>query len=439
MQTQTHLHPKILILFALFVGFFLISQQNFLLFHTLVELITIIIGCSIFVFTWNVKHQIDDHFFIWIGISFLAISGIDLLHTLTYKGMSIFPGNDANMPTQFWIAARFLQSAAFLSGFAFLKRKCNPNFMIIGFVTAATVLSVLIFSGNFPTCFDPEAGLTNFKKISEYVIALLFGLSIVLLVKNRALFEAKTYFWLILGLIFCIAAELTFTLYLNVYDLRNVVGHCFRLCAYFFIYTSIIEIGLRQPQELLYRQLVKKEEALQLALKESEQIATTDFLTNIYNRRFIEHTLDLEIKRALRYKRDLSLILLDLDDFKEINDTFGHAVGDAVLQQFAQWLSYHVRSIDIIARFGGDEFVILLPETNAATCSEILLRLKHSLYESSFLANGNEIQMTASVGSANLSDEINDSAGMFRKADYFLYLDKQQKHRQSANSISDNI
>ena len=112
-----------------------------------------------------------------------------------------------------------------------------------------------------------------------------------------------------------------------------------------------------------------------LAFLSIHEQATRDWLTGLYNRRYFEETLADHIESATRYGRELSLILFDIDGFKQINDTRGHEAGDEVLRQFADFLNKTVRKADIVCRFGGDEFAVILPETNRASAERFAERI----------------------------------------------------------------
>ena len=118
---------------------------------------------------------------------------------------------------------------------------------------------------------------------------------------------------------------------------------------------------------------------LWLAFLALNQQATRDGLTGLYNRRYFNETLSDHIAAANRYKRELSLAMFDLDDFKRVNDTRGHPAGDAVLRQFADILKATARKADMVCRYGGDEFAIILPETGKADALKFLERVNEGL------------------------------------------------------------
>jgi diguanylate cyclase (GGDEF)-like protein len=118
---------------------------------------------------------------------------------------------------------------------------------------------------------------------------------------------------------------------------------------------------------------------LWLAFLAMSQQATRDGLTGLYNRRYFDETLSDHLAAACRYKRDLGLVLFDLDNFKQINDTEGHPAGDDVLRQFAAILQSTARKADIVCRYGGDEFAVILPETGKADAESFVERVIQSV------------------------------------------------------------
>jgi len=131
-------------------------------------------------------------------------------------------------------------------------------------------------------------------------------------------------------------------------------------------------------------------------------LATTDGLTGLMNRGFMAIQFQREFDRSKRYMRPLSVLMMDLDDFKKINDTYGHQAGDLVLEQIARLIESKTRIHDSAARYGGEEFAVLLPETNLQGAHVIAERLRRSVNSFEFRTNGATIQMTISIGVAEL-------------------------------------
>jgi hypothetical protein len=120
---------------------YLLSQENYLLFHSSVEVFSIVITFAIFAIAWNSRRIMDNNYFLFIGIAFLFVGGIDLLHTLAYKGLDVFPDVGANLATQLWISARFMARFSFLAAFLFVRRKFRPMLVIIGYILVTELMS----------------------------------------------------------------------------------------------------------------------------------------------------------------------------------------------------------------------------------------------------------------------------------------------------------
>jgi len=162
-----------------------------------------------------------------------------------------------------------------------------------------------------------------------------------------------------------------------------------------------------------------------ILLDRLERQAQQDYLTGLCNRRFFLEQGELELARAQRYGNELSLFMLDIDHFKAINDTYGHATGDIVLQTLSHILREILRSIDIIGRWGGEEFVILLPETDAQEAAEIAERLREAIDHAKVtLATGLPLHFTASIGIATLKEKDTNIDILLNYADEALYQAK---------------
>jgi diguanylate cyclase (GGDEF)-like protein len=152
----------------------------------------------------------------------------------------------------------------------------------------------------------------------------------------------------------------------------------------------------------------------------------TDALTGLYNHRYFVKRLNEEIQRASRYKRRLGLMLFDIDDFKVFNDKFGHQWGDELLRVMGMTLSKSLRSVDIVSRYGGDEFCIIMPEADRSTCAIFMERLRKSIADTDFRVreNGFEGRVTISIGAAIFPDDADNADRLIYSADMALLRSK---------------
>ena len=171
--------------------------------------------------------------------------------------------------------------------------------------------------------------------------------------------------------------------------------------------------------------------------EERKHQARIDLTTDIYNRRGLFELGRREMDRAQRFSRPLSAIMVDIDHFKRVNDTHGHPVGDLVLIELAQRLKIHLRSIDILSRYGGEEFVILLPETSSDQAAEIAERLRQIIEEKPFTPDGLSIPITISQGVSITYGDDPDIKSLIKRADDAMYLSKKLGRNQ-VNVISDS-
>jgi signal transduction histidine kinase len=244
-------------------AFYLLSERNYLLFHSLVEVLSIVVAGSIFMIFWNARRFLDSDFLLVLGVAYLFVGAIDLLHALAYKGMGVFPGYDSNLPTQLWVAARYVQSFSFLAGLYFLRRRVNMPLVFLGYLLVFLLLLAVIFCwGVFPDAYIEGSGLTPFKRGSEYLISLLFAASLVVLYRNRRVFEPGVLQLLGAALIAAIASELAFTSYVSVYGFANALGHLFKVVSVYLVYRAFVVVGLQRPYDLIFRDLAKSDQAL---------------------------------------------------------------------------------------------------------------------------------------------------------------------------------
>jgi PAS domain S-box-containing protein len=218
--------------------------------------------CTSFLIVWHSRDVLDDGYYLILGISFLFTAAITLVHTLTYKGMTIMPGYDANLPTQLWIAARLLFAVSVFAAPFFLKRKISASVVFILYTLITTVLFAAILTGVFPVCYIEGAGLTAFKIYTEYGICLLLAGSLYLHYRARADFDPEVWGSVAGAIITAILAELMFTLYTGVYGFFNMLGHLLLILSMYLFYRGIVVIGIREPHRLMYRTLQQSKEEI---------------------------------------------------------------------------------------------------------------------------------------------------------------------------------
>lgn len=273
MAGQPLIHVKIsscLAGVAVLFGLYLAKLYNYLLFHTLVEGFSIVIACGIFVIAWNARHIMANNYLLFFGIASLFVGAVDSIHTLAYKGMGVFPGYDANLPTQLWIVARYLQCSALLLAPFFISRKLKPGLTVAAYLAVTSLLLWAVFSGAFPDCFIEGKGLTPFKKVSEHLVSLLLIAALVFMRRRAEAFDRDVVRLLSAGIGVFVASEFSFTLYTDVYGISNMVGHFLKFAGFFLVYKAIIETALTRPYDLLFRELKSKAAELENVNSELE-------------------------------------------------------------------------------------------------------------------------------------------------------------------------
>ncbi|MFB6266478.1 MAG: MASE3 domain-containing protein [Halodesulfurarchaeum sp.] len=253
-------------------GLLLILPRNYLLFHSLVELFSIVVAFAVFIVTWNTRRELGNWFLAVAGVGYLFVGGVDLVHTLAYSGMGVFPEAGADLPTQLWILARYLEVGALLAaggvGLLSTRRDWGANGglqqhlgpIAAGFaiLTGVGLAAILVFDV-FPAAFVEGSGLTTFKVGSEYLIVGLLVVALGLLHRQRESFDGRVYTLLSVAIVLTAGAELAFTLYVDVYGAFNALGHVLKLVSFTLVYLAVVKTGITEPHRTLYRSLAQRE------------------------------------------------------------------------------------------------------------------------------------------------------------------------------------
>ncbi len=263
---------NLLILAGLVIFFISLNHINYLFFHSFAELFSVIIAFTIFTIGWNSRQIIGGNYLMLLSIAYLGVGFIDTLHMLAYKGMGVFVPPGANLATQLWIIARGIESISLLVGFSLINKKLNLKYILIiyGVVIFSLVASVLFWK-IFPECYNEQTGLTLFKKWSEYIICSIILASAFVIHKFKDKFHPHVYKSLLLSIIFTVLAELSFTLYMDVYGVLNWLGHIFKIISFYFVYIAFVQKSLRNPYGTLFRQLKESEQSFQKQSIELQQ------------------------------------------------------------------------------------------------------------------------------------------------------------------------
>jgi len=171
--------------------------------------------------------------------------------------------------------------------------------------------------------------------------------------------------------------------------------------------------------------ILKLESDLRVALAEQQRLARNDELTGLLNRRYFMELAEREWAYAKRYVIPLSVVMLDIDHFKRINDTHGHKIGDQVLRKIALHCQNNLREVDIIGRYGGEEFIVFLPNTTDSGACVMADRLCKSIANASFEISTGDLSVTVSLGVCTLTDDCKDLNTLIERADLALYEAKR--------------
>ncbi|HET8871088.1 MAG TPA: EAL domain-containing protein [Aquabacterium sp.] len=397
--------------------------------HTITEFGAIVVALLVFTLAWHTSSVGQPGNILIIGCGFLAVGLIDLGHALSYRGMPDFvTPSSPEKAIHFWLVARYtavltLLVAAIRPVGSMFGRPWRHVMLAMSVAYVLLVYVVEFFAPSiWPRTFIDGLGLTRFKLLAEYGVIIVAGLAALAFHRWGGRERIYNTTDLCAAALITILSELCLTLYSNVNDVFSLLGHLYKIVAYYFIYRAVFVTSVRDPYNRLSVEVEERREAEQRV----EFLAYHDVLTRLPNRDLARDRLSQAIADANRHGSMVALVFMDLDHFKTINDSLGHAVGDQLLQWVAASLREHVREADTVSRQGGDEFLLILkdlPDVDAV--APIVSKLLSELSKPVLIA-GRELTTSASMGIAMCPSDGQDFETLSQKADTAMYRAKEE-------------
>jgi signal transduction histidine kinase len=263
----------VLVVAAVFAGLWLTSRYSYLFFHSFAEMFIVAVAAAVFMVSWSSRGYPETQPFVLLGVGYLFVAILEMLHALTYEGMNILPGGQ-DYATKLWIAARGLQAVVTFAFAVLLSvRRTAPSLAVIlatGTLTAVALLAIFVWDV-FPRCLVEGQGVTPFKRASEYVVCALLVVAAVLVIRTRELLSRQERMLLSAAFLVNAAGEIVFTHYVSAYGTQNLIGHLFVLGSFALAYQALFATKIRSRMALVHElqrstaRLERSEEQLRAA------------------------------------------------------------------------------------------------------------------------------------------------------------------------------
>ena len=400
---------------VLTVGIVATRFQSYLLFHALAETFSIVIGLTVFSIVWNTRRTLDSPFLLVVGLVSGPTALIDLLHTLAFKGMGVFPSTGANLATQLWVAGRVVEVGGIAVAVLLGHRRPRAAVVLASFSALTAVLLGSVFAVKiFPDCFV-GTGLTPFKKVAEYVfVTVLLGASAVLL--RRRTVAAPTLYPYIGGAVLLMAVqESCFAFYVDVYGILNMAGHVAKIAVFALVYSGVVRFGFTEPQRILFHNLSALNQRLaagadELRMSRAWLQRVTDNLS--------EGVLVIDLHGVVRFANPAAVRLLGCDR-SGLPDYGGCRIDDHV----------RVRGLQGEDAFRDSPFWTVVREHGTAQADD----LQFVLADGSAL----EVSCSASIVTDEVSTDVADRQIVLSFRD--MRVLNQAKHQLEVLSLTDPL
>lgn len=394
--------------------------------HSCMELLAIVVAALVFSISWHSYRSEQAGNLSLLACGYLAVALLDSAHLLSYHGMPDFiTPSSVEKAIDFWLAAR-LSEALVLLGVAL--RAWRPlthpqqRYQWLAATLGGVALMVylrLYQPQLFPRMFIEGQGLTPLKIVMEWlVIGLLACAAVGLLRRREQPFDRQG---LLLAVGISILSELCFTAYRNSHDIYQLLGHAYKVLACLVVYRVVFVSSIQQP----YIQLISEISERRRAEQQVETLSFYDNLTGLPNLDLLRDRTSKALSTLSRDAQQVALLYMDIDGFKDVNDSLGHACGDTLIRELGSRLQGLLRSSDTLCRATGDEFVILMPDVeNAESVGLLAERILNGL-QRPFLLHAHLQTISLSLGAAVAPHDGQDCETLLRNAETAMYQAKQ--------------
>ncbi|MGB7148452.1 MAG: sensor domain-containing diguanylate cyclase [Terriglobales bacterium] len=412
--------------------------------HTRVETISAILGLVIGVQALIRYYAKKSSTFLFLGTGFLGAAVLDTCHALVTSSsvFSNIPASLSDLPPWSGIMSSIFISVLMCASLIAWQRemsqateigmKDNLVYLLVGIWFVVTFLFFALLE--VPPPFHPDHLI---HRPADFVPSFFFAFAAIGYLRKGWWKSDDFEHWLVISLIFYGVSRLGyFSFYEHTFDAQYFVGHAFKILGHITMLTglfvsmfSIFKSEAKSASDLLHANCMlatqlEVERRLVSNLKETEYRASHDFLTGIHNRSGIMDLLKREASRCKRTHQQMGLLIVDIDHFKAVNDTYGHPVGDEVIKQLALKIAAALRPYDSVGRLGGEEFLVLLPSCALSEAAAVAERLRLSVGADKLVVGQLTIPVTVSVGVSTLEGPAADVEAALQTADSALYAAK---------------
>ncbi len=369
----------------------------------------------------------NDKIALILGLAVLFSTTVGALHILVIDGLSLPITEKNNLDAVIWTFSNNVSACILIVGLSLvLLSKDKNNLTFTGFILLSTLLiltSITLIYYAAVVIKLPEMWFQDTLFARPYELStIVINLALILVVYPRAY---KMYPLILTNAIFYMAiVEIVISIYLMLisnspYDSAYNIAYFLKIVEYFIPCSALVMNYVHS-----YSVVLDAQKKLKLKQDELSFIATHDSLTNLYNRRKFEDLLDKAIANSARSKTSMALLLIDLDNFKLTNDTFGHIHGDDLLKQFSKRLNLLTRKGDILSRVGGDEFTLITTNIKSPSSARQLAERILNEWNTPYILNGKLITTSVSIGISIFPSDGKNTKDLLRKADMAMYKAK---------------